>query len=86
MLEAIDEDPGGIPLDSLGDVFREQAKLYRQVKRGTVSRDMGGTLAFMLTQMAAMLQDRRDSRNKQRLGVLWAEHQKQAGATAEAEH
>ncbi len=86
MLEAIDEDPGGIPLDSLGDVQREMSKLYRQVKRGTIDREMGGTLSFMLTQLGSMLQDRRDNRHKQRLGVLWAEHQKTTGTPATPEH
>ncbi len=86
MSETPDEDPGGIPLDALGDVQRELAKLYRQVKRGIVAREEGGTLSFILVQLASIMQDRRDSRHKQRLSILWQEHQKATGAVATAEH
>ena len=87
-MEVVDEDPGGIPLSALGDVQRELAKLYRQVKRGTVERELGGTLSFMLVQLGALMQDRRDNRHKQRLGVLWAEHQKSlpAGSAQREQH
>ena len=73
MAEERDEivDPPGPSLESLGDVRRELAVLYRRLRRGMVQPEMSGVMVNCLTSLARVFQDQRDALWTKRMRKLW---------------
>ncbi len=69
-------------LETLSDVQREMAIVYRLMKSEKIEAKLGNSLFFGLSQIAGVMQDRRDSKHKKQLATLWAEHQKTLPADA----
>lgn len=72
------DGPGGdegCPLNSLGDVQREMAKVYRAMRKRRIGVAEGNGLTQTLQYLASVMQDRRDSRWTKRSEVLWKERE-----------
>lgn len=66
---------GGAALETLGDVRREMARVYRLMRSERLPIGTGNGLMNALNCLAALLIDHRDSLHKRRLAVLWKERE-----------
>ncbi len=69
------EGEGGIPLRGLGDVQREMARVYREMKAKTLPIGDGNGLINALNCIASVMQDQRDSLWTKRAKKLWDERE-----------
>lgn len=84
-MEEVEEIKGGIPLETLADVRRAMAKDIRRLRAKTLDVKLGNALMFAYTQLAHLLQDKRDHVYQKRLKVLWEAHQRGQGLAPEAD-
>ena len=75
-------DPDGIELRGLGDVQREMAKVYRDMRKARVPSEDGARLINALNCLAGVMQDARDSKWLPRVKELWAEREQAKAAEA----
>ena len=71
-------DPDGIELNGLGDVQREMAKVYRDMRKSRVNDEVGARLVNALNCIAGLMQDARDSKWLPRVKEMWAEREREA--------
>jgi hypothetical protein len=69
-----------LPLETLGDVQREIAKVYRAAKLGSIYPKIGAELTRILETLARVMADRRDNKYKIQLNKLWSEYQARLNA------
>lgn len=79
-------DPDGIELNGLGDVQREMAKVYRDMRKARVNDEVGARLVNALNCLAGIMQDKRDSLWTKRAAVMWEERKKSDAAESAASH
>lgn len=77
--------PDGIALETLGDVQREMARVYRDMKKERMPPDTGSRLINALNCLAGVMADRRDSLWTKRAAKMWEERSAKQ-AQPEAEH
>lgn len=73
-----------LELKGLGDVQREMAAVYRDMRKERIESDHGSRLINALNCLAGVMADMRDSKWTKRAAVLWQE--REARAQPEADH
>lgn len=79
-------DPDGIELNGLGDVQREMAKVYRDMRKERINDEIGARLVNALNCLAGLMQDKRDSLWTKRAAKLWEEREQRNASQPEANH
>lgn len=78
-------DDDGLPLAGLGDVQREMARVYRDMRKHRIESDHGSRLINALNCLAGVMQDKRDSLWTKRAAKMWEERE-QRNAQPAASH
>lgn len=78
-----EKPPDAARLETLGDVQRALARLAYRIDRRKMNLDKARELRQTLVALAALMQDKRDSRYQKRLKALWEAYQKEQGNAPE---
>lgn len=78
-------DPDGIELDGLGDVQREIAKVYRDMRKARIDSDDGSRLVNALNVLKGVMTERIDRKWLPRMKEMWRENEAKRAAAATVE-
>jgi hypothetical protein len=73
-------NPHKYEIATLGDVQRALGRIARAIEQGTIEWKVGSVLVQAYTALFRILQDKRDSKFKTQLAILWKERQKYLSA------
>lgn len=76
---------GAHALDTLQGVRKSMASVLKKMRAGRMQVGLGNSLINGYTQLAHLLQDKRDTLYQRRLKLLWEAHQRTGGAAVEAD-
>lgn len=83
----VEKTPPGEPeLNGLGDVRREMARVYRDMKAKRIPISDGNGLVNALNCLACVMMDARDSMWTKRTRLMWAEREARNAAESQADH
>lgn len=80
------EPPGGLPLETMGDIRRAMADVCRRLRDGSMPVGQGNALTQSLNTLYGMHADARDNQYKKRVRTLWQAYEKQQSQPMDGPH